>query len=168
MTNYEESVAARCDKFLSVHVGDQVDEFSTAKCDSCGSHAAGTRHQMTGLLGVGPDAQVFEGVMCTDCALFHANGDLPDYAVEFPSVADVAAELREIRDDLCGLEESDIDVRLQVTTDGWQVWYGDPGYDTTHKGHWGASSIGWEDTDATLRDVAADLIAQTEESAAQR
>lgn len=78
ISKYEKRVQDNCAEFLSVHPGELVNEFSREGCDSCGSDLAGERHQMTGLRSVGPDADVFEGVMCTDCVLYHANGDLPE------------------------------------------------------------------------------------------
>lgn len=37
--------------------------------------------------------------------------------------------------------EGECDVRLQVTPDGWRLWWGLSDYDLDHRGFWGASSV---------------------------
>lgn len=58
-------------------------------------------------------------------------------------------------------------VRLQVTEDDWTVNHGDPGFDTDHDGHWGATSIAATDEDDILDLAAQQLIEEVEESMAE-
>jgi hypothetical protein len=62
----------------------------------------------------------------------------------FPSVRDLAANLIftkvELRNYPRG-EVEEIEVRLQVTEEGWWLWTGDPQYDTDHRGWWGSGVI---------------------------
>lgn len=79
-----ESFLAAQDAFAAKHpggvcVGDAYG-FSNYWCDCCESQLAGDRHfahtlvpSATGGMEIG-----WEGKICTDCTLFHANGDLPD------------------------------------------------------------------------------------------
>lgn len=87
-----------------------------------------------------------------------------------PAVAKVAAELRSIkeffRDDMGEPDDSDpesgwLDVRLQVSGDGWAVHYGDASYDQDHRGYWGASCLSRE---TNCRELARELIAECEDS----
>lgn len=57
-----------------------------------------------------------------------------------------------------------VDVRLQVTDDGWGIHTGDAQYDVDHSGHWGASSFDRDSTPEDLKGVADDLIEQVNES----
>jgi hypothetical protein len=58
--------------------------------------------------------------------------------VRFPTIPEVARELRALNDEA----RDELDVRLQVTDDGdWRVHFGDPGYDQDHRGYWGAGSV---------------------------
>ena len=58
--------------------------------------------------------------------------------VRFPSIKDVAFELRLINANV----EGECDVRLQIHDDGaWVVRVGLADYDTDHRGYWGAGSI---------------------------
>lgn len=84
-----------------------------------------------------------------------------------PSPAAVLAFLRDFRGRLVaeGIEETD--VRLQVTQAGWCLYTGASDYDQDHYGHWGASSVGHEDSDFVLSGIAFDLVSQVEESIAQ-
>ena len=64
----------------------QYDEgsFSWRQCDSCGSNLGGDRHAAHAIHreAFGPDAKQPDNVhhidICTDCLLFHANGDEPE------------------------------------------------------------------------------------------
>jgi hypothetical protein len=59
-------------------------------------------------------------------------------ARKFPSIKDVAAELRELNENV----EGECDVRLQVYEGGkWCIRYGDSSYDQDHRGAFGASCI---------------------------
>lgn len=66
----------------------------------------------------------------------------------------IASELTAIRN----MADDGCDVRLQLYSDGhWSVRFGDSGYDTDHRGFWGASSVpgnGWTfDAEETARDL---------------
>ena len=71
-----------------------------------------------------------------------------------------------------GIEESDfgendgfLDVRLRLQPDrSFTVLYGDPSYDTDHRGFWGTSSIA---VDTDLDTVADDLVEQALDDQAQ-
>ena len=58
--------------------------FSWAECDSCGSRLGGNRHNAHAIHheAFGPDAKRPDDIhhidICTDCVMFHANGDLPE------------------------------------------------------------------------------------------
>lgn len=88
----------------------------------------------------------------------------------FPSVAQVAAELRDVKRTtewswLRGFDQDDIDVRLQVTDDGrWDVYHGDASYDQDHRGFWGASSLSRR---SNCRELARDLLEQCKDHASQ-
>lgn len=89
--------AACCDECLSAYGidsdGRTVDEmqeelygqeeagFSSAQCDSCGSTYAGDRHEAHGIeteRDERGELQIYHLTICTDCLLFHANGDEPE------------------------------------------------------------------------------------------
>lgn len=58
--------------------------------------------------------------------------------VKFPTITEVARELRAINDEMDG----EADVRLQVYDNGrWAVRWGDASYDQDHRGYWGAGSV---------------------------
>ncbi len=86
--------------------------------------------------------------------------------MEFPSLADVAARLREINASV----DAECDVRLQVYNDGqWAIRWGLSDYDQDHRGYWGASSVpgsqnpeGFSTVDSCM--VAEDLVNQAESS----
>jgi|TARA_R100001530_G_scaffold133839_1_gene107795 hypothetical protein len=71
---------------IEEHGEDYEDEgsFSWQGCDSCGSHLGGDRYEATAIHheAFGPDAKqpdnLHEISICTDCILFHANGDEPE------------------------------------------------------------------------------------------
>jgi hypothetical protein len=58
--------------------------FSWSECDSCGSTLGGSRYPAHAINkeAFGPDAKRPDDVhhidICTDCLMFHANGDTPD------------------------------------------------------------------------------------------
>lgn len=92
----------------------------------------------------------------------HANPKAPR---RWPSVARVAEWLRATNNTFAA-DEDGIDVRLQVTDDGWQIWSGDPSYDTDHRGDWGASSIPGSGKRFDSIAVARELINEAKESRA--
>ena len=52
--------------------------FSWSQCDSCGSTLGGDRYPATGVYTDDNDTlQVIEFNICIDCAMYHANGELP-------------------------------------------------------------------------------------------
>lgn len=86
--------------------------------------------------------------------------------MRFPTINDVAAELRQINKQ--GLESDDadegIDVRLQVMPDGtWTVNWGLSDYDQDHRGYWGSSSVPGDNRRFDSKAVARDLIDQARE-----
>lgn len=90
--------------------------------------------------------------------------------MKFPSIAAVAAELRDINTVEITDPDPDasIDVRLQVYPDGtWAVRSGDASYDTDHNGHWGASSVPGNGRRFNSVDVARELIDQCRDDHAQ-
>lgn len=97
--------------------------------------------------------------------------------MKFPSIKDVAAELRAINEEEFEIDpieekygegQDSIDVRLQVLPNGhWQVNWGDPQYDTDHRGYWGASSVPGNGRRFNAREVAEDLIEEAKDQAAQ-
>lgn len=58
--------------------------FSWSQCDSCGSRLGGDRHPAHGVISASmagaqePDANVTHFDICTDCVMYHANGDEPE------------------------------------------------------------------------------------------
>jgi len=57
----------------------EPDEFSREQCDSCGSTLAGYREQGSGIFTDSEGKiQIIPMVLCTDCTMYHANGDEPD------------------------------------------------------------------------------------------
>jgi hypothetical protein len=108
--------------------------------------------------------------------------------MQWPTVAEVAAELAWVRDRCCEVpaarddEDTDdrgdsnpyddhdsddlwMDVRLQVYPGGqWAVRTGDSSYDQDHRGFWGAGSLAW---DSDCEDLAAGLIDEAKDHAAQ-
>jgi hypothetical protein len=91
--------------------------------------------------------------------------------VKFPSIAEVAAVLRNLNANVEADGEG-CDVRLQVYSDGeWAVRWGDSSYDTDHRGYWGASSIPGVVRGTVKRfdsrDVARDLISQARDARAE-
>ena len=61
-----------------------------------------------------------------------------------------------------------IEVRLQVMPSGsWSVHYGDPGYDTDHRGYWASSSVPGSNENFDALDLAQELIHEAGDDAAQ-
>lgn len=82
---------------------------------------------------------------------------------KWPSIAKVQYELEDIQR-YCGHEEPD--VRLNVQESGaWCVLWGDPSYDTDHRGFWGASTL---DQDTDCKELARDLLDQAKEDFAMK
>lgn len=86
---------------------------------------------------------------------------------KFPSIRDLTAALRAERDSLDGTEGEDsdgtVDVRLQVSSDGWTIHTGDASYDQDHRGWWGASCLSHQDSASDLKSLARDLIDQAKD-----
>ena len=73
---------------------------------------------------------------------------------------EIVEHLEAIQYEIKEAPESDdyIDVRLRLQADGsFTVLYGDPSYDTDHRGFWGSSSIA---VDTDLEALAHDLLDQ--------
>ena len=91
--------------------------------------------------------------------------------MDFPTISEVAKELRLVNQNV-ECDEEGCDVRLQVFANGdWRVHFGDPQYDTDHRGYWGASAIPGVVGGAVGRfdsmDTARDLLDQAKDDAAQ-
>ena len=52
--------------------------FSWQGCDSCGSTLGGDRFKAYGLDCSNNDIEPIEMDICVDCAMYHANGELPE------------------------------------------------------------------------------------------
>jgi len=85
----------------------------------------------------------------------------------FPTIPEVAAELRRINSSVETEDDEGVDVRLQVHPDGgWNVHWGDSSYDQDHRGYWGSSSVPGDNRRFSSKDVARDLIDQAKEQKA--
>ena len=62
-----------CDQCESVE--EEESHFSWSACDSCGSRLGGDR---LAAHAVDKESNVYHYDICPDCAMFHANGELPD------------------------------------------------------------------------------------------
>ena len=92
--------------------------------------------------------------------------------MKFPSIHAVAAVLREINrwpgGTEPGVEDSFIDVRLQVYDNGsWAVRNGDPQYDLDHRGFWGTGSVPGDGRRFRSKELARELLEQAKEHAAE-
>ncbi len=74
-----------CDGCESCPNGSESEgSFSGRRCFSCGSGLAGDRHPAHGFIAATeeearkPECLMEHFEVCTDCVMFHANGDLPD------------------------------------------------------------------------------------------
>lgn len=59
----------------------EASSFSWSQCDSCGSTFGGDRHEAHGLSYADNgklNHEIYHLSICTDCLLFHANGDEPE------------------------------------------------------------------------------------------
>lgn len=62
--------------------------FSRTQCDSCGTTLAGDRSEAWGLYRDENDQlQTIQMEICTDCMMYHANGDLPETWADGPDAA---------------------------------------------------------------------------------
>ena len=100
------------------------------------------------------------------------------WGLPLPPVASVVNRLKYVRDHICEpvptfedpQEPCDytVDVRLQMYDDGtWAVRSGDSSYDNDHRGFWGCDCVTGDDSDAALARIAANLIDQCGDCAAQ-
>lgn len=62
--------------------------------------------------------------------------------------------------------DTELDVRLQVTEDDWQVHSGDPQYDTDHRGFWGYGTMNAAHTKADCMEMARFMIEEAQEQQA--
>lgn len=88
--------------------------------------------------------------------------------MKFPSIKDVAKELRGINHNV----ENECEVRLQVWDDSkWIIRSGDPQYDPDHRGYWGSSFVpgvvNGQVKRFNSREIAKDLLNDCKESYAQ-
>lgn len=83
-----------CDECSTDENDSGEDSFSVSCCRSCGSTLGGARHPAHGVIADTPEEAQFgkraaDGhfygkpgiehfMVCTDCVMFHANGDLPE------------------------------------------------------------------------------------------
>jgi hypothetical protein len=96
--------------------------------------------------------------------------------VRFPATSEVVRHLKAINRELetpteseWGGEEPGIEVRLQVRDDGgWAVHFGDPQYDSDHRGFWGSSEVPGSGKKFAAKEVARHLIADAQEHAAEK
>lgn len=87
--------------------------------------------------------------------------------VEDRRVERIATELQEIKHSVdWGTVEPLVPVRLQCHEGHDTVRWGDPSYDTDHRGYWGASYLGPDDTWSDMVQIARDLVDQAEEQRA--
>jgi len=93
MTDFERSVETYCKGLDTVSIGCRGSEceyaeeeeehqcessFSWGQCDSCGSTLGGDREPAIGLWEDAGTIHTIEMSVCVDCAMFHANGELPE------------------------------------------------------------------------------------------
>ena len=52
--------------------------FSWSQCDSCGSTLGGDRYNAQGCWSDDDGFHIIDMEVCIDCAMYHANGELPD------------------------------------------------------------------------------------------
>lgn len=69
-----------CEECEECRDGGDHEEFSWSECDSCGSRLGGERHAAHGIIGRTMEfkGNLYHFVVCSDCLMFHANGDEPD------------------------------------------------------------------------------------------
>lgn len=65
-------------EILSIDTDDEG-SFSWSPCDTCSSPLGGTRYRAT-LCNSGKDRRQVEVRICIDCAMYSANGELPEEA----------------------------------------------------------------------------------------
>jgi hypothetical protein len=136
---------------------DRGPDFGEEKRDKCG--APGARST-----GAGHDRVVGDKMM----AMIWNNPILNPKLTEnprWPSIESISRELLSINEVIESEEiDEDIDVRLQVLPNGdWKIWWGDPQYDTDHRGYWGAGSIPGGGRRFNATETARDLIEQAKE-----
>ena len=98
MHNFELAVNMYCKGLDTVNIGCHGDQceyadgdenhqceasFSFGQCDSCGSTLGGDRHKAQGCWtitdeGVRVGFESIDMDVCTDCAMYHANGQIPE------------------------------------------------------------------------------------------
>lgn len=80
----------------------------------------------------------------------------------WPTVEEVQAQLATVRK----MATEDVDVRLQVHENGaWYIRFGDPQYDTDHRGFWGVGTIGPRTMEQELKHVAHQMLDEAKDHA---
>ena len=73
--SFVDSVECNLTGLHAVSIGDSEPSFSWMPCDSCGSRLGGDRFDAVAL---DDDKEIYELSICVDCAMYHANGELPE------------------------------------------------------------------------------------------
>ena len=55
-----------------------AEEFSWSMCESCGSMLGGSRHPAHSFVTIDGKRVLCHLLVCVDCLMYHANGELPD------------------------------------------------------------------------------------------
>lgn len=88
-----------------------------------------------------------------------ALGSFGDRTPPAPVPADLIDELRSINaETFDDADDEGIAVRLQLVGGGWTIWWGDPQYDTDHRGFWGDSTVPGNGKKFNPLEVAEELI----------
>ena len=73
---FRDAVARELQGIHSVSPTDEEPSFSWGQCESCGTYLGGDRHAAAGILET--SGEVIELDICTDCLVYHANGEEPE------------------------------------------------------------------------------------------
>ena len=76
----------------------------------------------------------------------------------YAGLVNVASNLQHVEPDEDG--ERYLEVRLQLLGDYVKINWGDPSYDTDHRGYWGAGLMHETDSELDTRELANDLVNQ--------
>jgi hypothetical protein len=84
--------------------------------------------------------------------------------MHFPTIKQVASNLKYINSTIDSTNEDGLDIRLHVWEDeSWTIHTGDSQYDTDHRGFWGSSTLMGKCNWLSIRDIARDLLDQVKE-----